>query len=110
MTLDLFGWTPVEAEPDRDCSRSIDARFAQFHAANPHVLAELLRLARQLLDGGATRIGVKSLWERCRESIRASRVEEYKLDNSLTAPYARLMLELEPRLVGVIEIRQRRAR
>lgn len=87
---------------------SIDERFAAFDAANPHVLVELLRLARYKVTIGLRRISAKLLWEEARVSIRTNRLGEYKLDNSLTASYARKLIELEPSLAGVIELRRRK--
>lgn len=112
MQGDLLAWQPAERVSVRREDRgrpSIEERFRAFHAANPHVLEEMLRLAREHLERGAKRIGCKALWEQLRESLRVRRVGEHKLDNSLTALYARALLEAEPRLVGVIEVRRRRA-
>lgn len=110
MTLSLLDWSPRVSAPRENTSRpSIEERFRVFHAANPHVLDEMLRLAREHLDRGATRLGCKALWEQLRESIRVCKLGDWRLDNSLTAMYARALLEAEPRLVGVIEIRRRKA-
>jgi hypothetical protein len=91
---------------------SIEQRFADFHAANPHVMVEMLRLARLRLARGATRIGAKDLYEELRRSLFTINFEiagcTYKLDNSLCSLYARALLDAEPALVGVIEVRRRR--
>jgi hypothetical protein len=105
--LDLLPTTPPPRKP---APATLEQRFEAFHAANPHVLAEMLRLAREKLDAGATRIGCKALWEQLRESIRVRKLGDYHLDNSLTALYARALIEAEPRLAGVIEIRRRKAK
>ncbi len=111
MTLDLLGWSPRVSVPRENDSRpSIEDRFAAFHAANPHVFVELLRLAREHLDRGAGRIGAKALWEQLRESLRTRKIGEYKLDNSLTALYARALVEADLRLNALIERRRRKAR
>ncbi len=104
-------------------SRTIEERFSDFHKLNPHVAQEMLRLARARLDRGETFISVKALWEELRVSL--DRAEEggagplgaiqdrtwdpaYKLNNSFTALYARLIIKLEPRLASVIELRKRK--
>ena len=89
---------------------SIADRLAEFDAANPHVFAELLRLARVRLNRGDRRIGVKALWEDLRlylYTVHGS--TEYRLNNDYTAPYARRLVEIEPNLAGRIELRQRRS-
>lgn len=108
---DLLTWTQrVECRREPSDRPTIEQRFAAFHHANPHVFEEMLRLARERLDAGATRIGTKSLYEQCRESLRVKKIGTYALNNDYTAPLARLLIEAEPRLDGVIELRRRKAR
>lgn len=106
MQMDIYD--RLAARRLRSDRPTIEARFDAFHRANPHVMEELLRLAREDLAAGKRRIGVKALYERCRESLRVNKLGNYKLDNSLTASYARALLNAEPMLVGVIEVRRRR--
>jgi len=126
MTLDLF--SPAQLEPTRATTGkriakpTIEERFLSWSKANQHVLVELLRLARVLLAQGAEYISAKALWEVCRVSLARIEdgvpaemtadtvVEPYKLNNTFTACAARWLLEQEPRLVGVIETRIRRAK
>lgn len=83
-------------------------RFAKFHAENLHVYVELRKLALDLVDRGFTHIGLAMIWEtlRYRYAIRTKDASKFKLDNSLRAPYARLLMESEPRLAGVFEVRR----
>jgi hypothetical protein len=112
--LDIFASTPSDAPPERQAApATIGGRFRAFDAANPHVLAEMLRLARARLDRGERYISVKALWEELRRAL-AYRHEvladgEYKLNNNYTALYARRLLDLEPRLDGVIATRRRKS-
>lgn len=110
--LDLASWSPVVAhEPHAKTTRpSIEERFRAFHAANPHVLEEMLRLARQHVDEGAKRIGAKQLWEELRLSIRVRKLGEYRLDNSLTSLYARAICEADATLAPLFELRTRRTK
>lgn len=102
---------------------SVDQRFAEFHSKNPHVADEMLRLARARVDRGEKRISVKALWEELRVSLTVTEASgcgpfestdgklapsPYKLDNSLTALYARTIIRMDPRLADVIEVRRRR--
>ena len=90
---------------------SLDARFERFHEENPTVYATLARLAREAVRRGKKRIGAKALWERMRwEFFLATTDEEFKLNNSFTSRYARLLMEREPDLAGVFELRELRSR
>lgn len=123
--LDIFG-TPPRRETDRThdyrctacgrrghnerkCPERIDAKFAEFHQANPSVLDEMLRLARARVTAGATRIGVKALWEELRSWLKVTG-GEYKLNNNFTSLYARKLIERDPSLATVIELRTRKAK
>lgn len=98
---------PASSSPPR--RRSIEDRFASFHAANPHVLELLRDLARERLGAGATWIGVKELWEHARAHAANNEPRgTYKFDNSFTALYARRLIELEPRLADVMRVRARK--
>jgi hypothetical protein len=106
MTQLAMTWSP----PPPKQRPSITERFEAFHAANPHVLEEMLRLARQHVAEGATRIGAKQLWEELRLSLRVNKLGEYRLDNSLTSLYARAIVEADPTLAPMFELRTRRAK
>lgn len=109
MTLDLLSWSPRISVPREDDSRpSIEARFTAFRAANPHVFAELLRLAREHLDRGVPYIAVKKLWEECRVSLRSSGDGGFNLNNDFTSLAARWLIESDPRLASVIRLRRRK--
>lgn len=113
--LDMFGTPPERprreiVRPPAPASPSIDQRWAEFHQANPHVLDEMLRLARARVASGATRIGVKALWEELRSWLQVTGKGEYKLNNSFTAPAARALIERDPSLASVIELRTRKAK
>ena len=111
MTLDLFTSSQLEPGPSAPRRRlSIAERFEAFRAANPHVMAEMLRLVRARLDAGEIRISAKGVWEQMRVSLRSTTGAPYKLDNSLCSMFADACIEAEPRLARVIERRNRSAR
>lgn len=85
-----------------------NARFAAFHAANPHVYVALRDTARLLVAQGETRIGVKRLYEELRGQARTAGDEPYRLNNIFTSRYARI-LDQEPDLAGKIELRKLRS-
>ncbi len=105
MTLNLLTWSPTDTTAPTKQRPSIEERFASWSAANAHVLAELLRLARVHLDRGVTYLSVKRLWEECRVSLGAGKEAGYKLNNDFTRPASRWLLETEPRLEGVMRTR-----
>lgn len=85
----------------------LDAQFAEFNQANPHVYWTLLRLAREARARGRTKVGIKMLYEVCRweMTLQTSGDEEYKLNNNFTSRYARLLMQHNPELAGFFEIR-----
>lgn len=106
MTVaDLLTWTPRREPDDRP---TIEQRWQAWSKANSHVLSELLRLARAHLEVGTRYLSVKALCEECRVSLAAAREGGYRLNNDFTAPAARWLVNVEPRLAGVIRTRRRR--
>lgn len=101
---------PVFREPA--AAETIEGQFLAFHAANPWVYRELVKLARQLVARGRRRIGMKMLFEVLRWEwyMRTDDPSSsWKLNNNYTARYARLIEGTEPDLAGVFETRELRA-
>lgn len=90
--------SPVDGE-------SLDQRFASFHAANPWVLEALEQLTREYLRGGARRVSVKMLTEVLRYKRGSTVGDTYKLNNSYTSRYARLLIQGHPEWDGLFETR-----
>ena len=110
-TLLTLDYTPIVPVPTR--RRSIDARFADFHAANPHVYRNIRALALSLVDAGREKVGVKACIEVLRYfvGIHTERGSDpYALNNDYASRYARLLLKDEPRLRGLIDTRERTSR
>lgn len=97
----------------------LDREFLAFHQANPHVYRTLAALAREWLtrkkaradQTGMLHMGVGMLWERMRweVSFQAHDRAEFKCNNSYRSRFARLLMEQEPDLAGVFEIRELRS-
>lgn len=105
--LPLFA--PSIVRPDTPESAAIIDRFTAFHRANPHVYAEIRRRALADIRAGVARISVKFIVESIRRDPSVQTTGEYKINNSYTALYARL-LATEPWMPpGCIEMRQRTA-
>lgn len=85
-------------------------KFAAFHAENPGIYRHLVRLARKAKDAGMTRVGIGMLWEvlRWQYSISVHK-SHWKLNNSHRSHYARLIMRMEPDLIGFFETREMRA-
>lgn len=88
----------------------IDHAFRQFHEQNPHVYKELVALALRLRAKGHDRIGIGMLFEVLRHErmLHTTDPEGFKLNNNYRSRYARLIMEQEPALAGVFELRELR--
>ena len=89
-------------------SSSIEVRFRFFHRCNPQVYRTLVSLALAAVQRGKTKIGIGMLWEvvRWEHWLDAKAGEEFKLNNNYRSRYARLIMENEPDLAGVFELRK----
>jgi hypothetical protein len=92
---------PVEPPP------SIEDQFQAFHKRHPEVYRLLVTFARQA-KVRSKRVGIRLLWERLRWEFYIERDEEFKLNNNMTALYARRIMEHEHDLAGFFETRERR--
>lgn len=85
----------------------IDRAFAEFHRSNPHVYQRLAEMARQLVARGHKRIGIGMLFEVLRwQSAIETTGDEFRLNNNYRSRYARLLMDREPDLAGVFELRE----
>lgn len=87
----------------------IDREFAAFHAENPSVMTELVRLTREARTRGLQRVGMKMLFEVVRwdHALRTSG-SAFRLNNNFTSRYARAIMAAHPDLAGVYEVRELR--
>jgi len=93
--------------------KTIDDQFEEFHAANPHVYRNLVKLAREAHSQGCKKIGMKFLIERLRWEymVKTSHnTSEYAINNNFTSRYARLIMDTCPDLKDFFETRQLRER
>ena len=85
---------------------TIDAAFVRFHSDNPRVYRRLVALARKAKRRGARRLGMKMLFELLRwDHLLKTSGEPFKLCNSYTSRYARLIMDQEPDLDGIFSTR-----
>lgn len=81
--------------------------FHRFHTENPHVYRHLVKLARRAKLRGANRIGIGMLFEVLRwQNILETGGDDFKLNNNYRSYYARRIMELEPDLFGIFELRK----
>lgn len=86
---------------------TIAERFEDFDRSNPHVYRTLVRLAREWVEQtGRRKIGTKALFEVARWQIAlATSDPDFKLNNSYTAFYSRLIMRREADLSGLFDLR-----
>lgn len=86
----------------------LDMRFKEFHRDNPHVYNILVRLAREAKTAGKTKISVVLLVQVARWELmfRTKSDDGFKINNSFTSRYARLIMENEADLNGFFDIRR----
>ncbi|MFD7320623.1 hypothetical protein ACFV9D_05950 [Streptomyces sp. NPDC059875] len=91
--------------PTTHPSPTITEQFHAFDAQHPHVYRALERMTSERLAAGATRIGLKSLFETLRwrmpHGVRG-------LNNNFTALYARRLVAEHPEWATAFELRRRR--
>lgn len=84
-------------------------KFERFHADNPHVYDAIVRLCFELKESGVHRIGIKAIFEQLRWRYRIqTQGDEYQLNNNHAPYYARLVMEQNPELDGVFELRRQK--
>jgi hypothetical protein len=101
----------------------LDREFLEFNDANPHVYRALVTLARQWVNRNLERaqrtgnqramfrLGMKALWERMRWDVAMETDDPagFKANNNFVSRYGRKIMEQEPDLRGVFEIRELRS-
>lgn len=82
--------------------------FASFNLENAHVYPRLVGLARDLISRGHSKIGIGMLFEvlRWEHMMEADDPSGFKLNNNYRSLYARMIMELEPDLDGLFELRE----
>ena len=87
----------------------IERDFNDFHTAHPEVYVQLVRLARSWQANGSAKLGIATLFEvlRWNSHMNPERDGGYKLNNNYRALYARLIMNREPDLKGIFELRER---
>ena len=97
---------PVDRPSFRAGSRpTLTDRFLAFDASHQYVYRALERLTADRIAAGATRIGLKALFEDLRRQLPTGM---RGLNNDYTALYARKLIEDHPHWASAFELRRRR--
>jgi hypothetical protein len=88
---------------------TLKERFSCFHIENPQVYQELERMTQQMVDRGRTKLSIKTLVEVLRWGyyLRTSDPSsEFKLNNSYSAFYSRLLMDNHKEWGQIFELRE----
>lgn len=90
----------------------IEREFNEFHAQHPEVYTQLVQLARTWKKNGTAKLGIATLFEvlRWNSHLNPDKTGGYKLNNNYRALYARKIMQREPDLDGLFELRERTAK
>jgi len=110
--LDLFPervLDPIQIV-SHDPDSTLEERFYEFHAANPHVYTVIVKKALALRERGITHFGMKAIFESLRyDAALQTGGDEYRLNNNYTAFYARLIMRNTAVLKDFFETREQSA-
>jgi len=83
----------------------LNREFNSFNRRNPSVYTKLLELSLRLKRVGASKYGMKALFEILRFNALLQSDKKFELNNSYAPYYARLLMQNEPSLDGFFRIR-----
>jgi hypothetical protein len=99
-----FDFSPIL--PDSE-DNSLVGKFNRFHAKNPHVYSNLVKLARQFRSKRPNGIvGASMLLDILRWNffMNVDSDEDFKFPNAFAAGYARIIMKQEPDLDGIFKL------
>lgn len=89
---------------------SLELKFAEYHAANPHVYELVIKFALEAHDAGRDHYGIAAIFERVRWHLNIeTRGDEFKMNNNYRAYYARKLMNEYPIFNGMFRTRELRA-
>lgn len=87
-------------------------KFNEFHQKNPDVYRALVRMCNDYrnMRGYDAKIGIATLWENLRWHylMRVDTSDQFKLNNNYKPHYARLIMQRNPQLDGIFELREQK--
>lgn len=88
--------------------KTIQTAFEAFHVDNPHIYNKLVSMARTMKGNGRKRLGLGMFFEVLRwdfYTTTTSLTEKFKLNNNFRSRYARRIVDNEPDLSDVFQLR-----
>lgn len=106
--LDFEAADKAEIEATRP--KTWTEKFADFHAANPHVYEFIRDRAMKLKRYGHKKWSIEEIWNNLRWVKQCPTTgKPYSLNNNFKRFYVDLLLEREPSLEGFFNVRERRS-
>lgn len=108
---ETFDFAPIIA-PKQQAGETIQQRFEAFHLLNPWVMDALVRLTRDLVARGRSKVGIGMLFEVLRWQYQRATTDvasDFKLNNNYRSRYARAIVAAHPEWDGVFETRELKA-
>lgn len=100
--FDLFSSDPLKGYDDAS-----KKAFWDYHAANPMIYEKLKFYAKQLKDTGRKQFGIRAIFERIRwDMVFDFNKEDFKINNTYSPFYARLLIFDFPEFKGFFETRE----
>ena len=99
------------SQPELFNETSLSERFRRFHLDNPEVYQQFKHYVRILWNRGYRHYSSDGILHiiRYRSAIRKDPREMYKINNSYSAFYARLLIRDEPQYKDFFELRTRKS-
>jgi hypothetical protein len=86
--------------------RTIEERFEEFHAANPHVFDALVATAREAKKKGYSHWSINGAYEVVRYNSKDTESRDrFKLNDHYCSRYSRLIMATVPDLAGFFSVR-----
>lgn len=105
--FDVGELEPTQAPETLPKDATVAQRAEAFHKKNPHVYLAIVSLCRRLRARGFATFGMKMVAEQLRwQYAMKTRGDQFKINNSYTAWYARRVMENEPDLADFFETRE----
>lgn len=102
------GLTNGFALPGEKPRPSIDTRFKEWTARNPHVVEAFITIAERIVSEGKSQVSARDIFGDMRRDVELGVVsDDYKINNDFAAPMARLAEERSSLLHGKFEFRKR---
>jgi hypothetical protein len=86
---------------------NIQKDFEKFHLENPHIYEMICKLAREWKKSGHEKASIKMFFEVIRWKRGVStKNKDYKINNNYHSRYSRLIIDQEPDLRELFEVRK----